>query len=77
MDIQMPLMNGYEAARAMRSCNHSRAKTVPIIAMTANVLSEDILASKNAGMDAHIAKPLDLVRLYQVLQEKMAPNERG
>lgn len=73
MDIRMPVMNGYEAARAIRACGHPRAKTIPIIAMTANVLSEDILASKNAGMDAHIAKPLDLVRLYRVLQEKMAP----
>lgn len=71
MDIQMPVMNGYEAARAIRSCSHSQAGSIPIIAMTANVFAEDILAARNAGMDDHIAKPLDLKLLYQVLQKYM------
>lgn len=74
MDIQMPLMNGYEATRKIRTCGHPQAKSILIIAMTANVFAEDILAAKNAGMDAHIAKPLDLVHLYQVLKEKEHPD---
>lgn len=73
MDIQMPVMNGYEAARAIRSCGHPQAKSIPIVAMTANVFAEDILAAKNAGMDAHIPKPIDLVHLYQVLKGRMDP----
>ena len=71
MDIQMPVMNGYEATRAIRACRHPQAKTIPIIAMTANVFAEDVLSAKNAGMDAHIGKPIELPRLYQVLMEKM------
>ncbi|WP_050696922.1 hybrid sensor histidine kinase/response regulator [Anaeromassilibacillus senegalensis] len=73
MDIQMPVMNGYEAAREIRACGHPQAKRILIVAMTANVFAEDVLAAKNAGMDAHVAKPIDLARLYQVLNEKMAP----
>lgn len=69
MDIQMPVMNGYEAARAIRSGTHSQGKTIPIIAMTAYVFAEDVLAAKNAGMDAHVPKPLELKRLYQALME--------
>lgn len=71
MDIQMPLMNGYEATMAIRSSSHSQAKTIPIIAMTANVLAEDILAARNAGMDAHIPKPLNPEQVCQVLKERM------
>lgn len=72
MDIQMPVMNGYEAARAIRACGHPQAEYIPIIAMTANVFAEDVLAAKSAGMDAHIAKPIDMRLLYQALREKMA-----
>lgn len=72
MDIQMPVMNGYEAARAIRACGHSQAQCIPIIAMTANVFAEDVLAAKNAGMDAHIAKPIDMRLLYQALNAKLA-----
>ena len=71
MDIQMPVMNGYEAAGRIRTCGHPQAKSIPIIAMTANVFAEDVLAARNAGMDAHIAKPIDLTKLYQALKEKM------
>lgn len=71
MDIQMPVMNGYEAAGRIRACGHPQAKSIPIIAMTANVFAEDVLAARNAGMDAHIAKPIDLTKLYQALKEKM------
>ncbi len=69
MDIQMPVMNGYESARAIRNSAHPDAKTIPIIAMTANAFSEDINASMNAGMDAHIAKPMDMEKLEEVYKE--------
>lgn len=74
MDIQMPVMDGYEATREIRACGHPQAGNILIIAMTANVFAEDVLAAKNAGMDAHIAKPLDLTHLYQVLKEKVRPD---
>ncbi len=60
LDIQMPVMNGYEAARAIRGMKRADAGIVPIIAMTANAFAEDIQASIDAGMDAHVAKPIDL-----------------
>ncbi len=60
MDVQMPVMNGYEAARAIRTSSHERAASVPIIAMTANAFSEDIQASLAAGMNAHVSKPIDM-----------------
>ncbi len=69
MDIQMPVMNGYDAARAIRASTHPDAKTIPIIAMTANAFSEDINNSLNAGMDAHIAKPMDMEKLESVYRE--------
>ena len=60
MDIQMPRMNGYDAARAIRASERKYCKRVPIIAMTANAFAEDIQAAKTAGMNEHIAKPIDL-----------------
>ncbi len=60
MDIQMPVMDGYEATKAIRESSHPDAKTIPIIALSANVYSEDIKKSKDAGMDDHISKPLDI-----------------
>uniref|UniRef100_UPI00140D0069 ATP-binding protein n=1 Tax=Enterocloster aldenensis TaxID=358742 RepID=UPI00140D0069 len=77
MDIQMPVMNGHEAARAIRACGHPQAQCIPIIAMTANVFTEDVLAAKNAGMDAHIAKPIDMGLLYQALNAKMASDPQA
>lgn len=68
MDIQMPVMNGYEAARAIRSSMHPQAGRIPIVAMTANVFAEDIAAAKEAGMNDHIPKPVDLQLLYQALK---------
>lgn len=62
-----------EADKAIPASGHPRTKSIPIIAMAANVLMKGILTSKSAGMDTYIAKPLDLVRLYQALVEKMAP----
>ena len=68
MDIQMPIMNGYEATAAIRALAGSRGK-VPIIAMTANAFAEDVQLAKNTGMNEHIAKPLDLSKLNDVLKQ--------
>ena len=69
MDIQMPLMNGYEAAAAIRSMENKKKKDLPIIAMTANAFAEDVVMAKNAGMNEHIAKPLDLQKLALAMKE--------
>ena len=68
MDIQMPIMNGYEATAAIRSLPGARGK-VPIIAMTANAFAEDVQLAKNTGMNEHIAKPLDMNKLNDVLRQ--------
>lgn len=69
MDVQMQVMNGYEATRLIRSCSHPRAKTIPIIAMTANAFAEDVQNALDAGMDAHMAKPVDMKRLEEMVGE--------
>ena len=69
MDIQMPVMDGYEATRAIRQIPHPRAKSVPIIAMTANVFKEDVEACLAAGMDAHLGKPLDFARMFEIFAQ--------
>ena len=69
MDIQMPVFDGYEASRRIRSADHPAAKTVPIVATSANVFPEDILASRAAGMNAHIGKPINLNELKKVVEE--------
>ena len=68
MDVQMPIMNGYEATRAIRSSDHPLAKSVPIIAMTANAFSEDIQNALSSGMNAHLAKPLDMKKLEVIVK---------
>ena len=67
MDIMMPVMNGYEATRAIRRSSHELAKKIPIIAMTANAFVEDAARCREAGMDAHVAKPLDINRIITVI----------
>ncbi len=67
MDVQMPVMNGYDATMAIRAMNSNYAQKVPIVAMTANTFAEDIAAAKAAGMNDHIAKPLEFERISQVL----------
>lgn len=69
MDMQMPVMNGIEAAKTIRAGDHPRSKIIPILAMTANSYSEDISACLDAGMNAHIAKPIDTNILYQTLKD--------
>ena len=68
MDVQMPVMNGYDAARAIRRSLHKQAGTIPIIAMTANAFSEDIRHSLTAGMNAHISKPVDMMLLEKTIR---------
>ncbi|MCI8814819.1 MAG: response regulator [Lachnospiraceae bacterium] len=67
MDVQMPVMNGYEATKAIRSMRRKDAKTLPIIAMTANAMEEDKEAALKSGMNAHVAKPLDMELLMKTL----------
>ena len=67
MDIMMPVMNGYEAAKMIRSLDREDAKAIPIIAMTANAFTEDRLRAKEAGMDEHVAKPVDVELLIKVI----------
>ena len=71
MDIMMPVMNGYEAARMIRSLDREDAKAIPIIAMTANAFTEDRLKAKEAGMDEHVAKPVDVELLIKVIHKLM------
>ena len=67
MDIMMPVMNGYEAAKMIRSMDREDAKAIPIIAMTANAFAEDRIRAKEAGMDEHVAKPVDVELLIKVI----------
>ena len=67
MDIQMPIMNGYEAAREIRKLDNKRLASVPIIAMTANAFSEDVKNALDSGMNGHIAKPIDVPKMMETL----------
>lgn len=77
MDIMMPLLNGYEASERIRSMMREDAKTIPIIAMTANAFTDDVLRAKEAGMDRHLAKPIDIKLLVKVLSELVEKRRRG
>lgn len=68
MDVQMPVMNGYEATAAIRACNHPRAKTIHIIAMTSDAFVEDIQKAMDAGMNDHVSKSVDLKRLEEAVR---------
>lgn len=69
MDVQMPVMNGYDATRTIRNMDHPMAQKIPIIAMTANAFAEDIRDAVNSGMDAHVAKPINMTVLEQTVRE--------
>ena len=69
MDIMMPVMNGYEATKIIRSLDREDAKVIPIIAMTANAFTEDRIRAKEAGMDEHVAKPVDVELLLKVIHK--------
>ena len=81
MDVQMPVMNGYEATKAIRRSPHELAKTIPIIAMTANAFSEDIQHSLAAGMNAHVSKPIEMKVLEKTIRSIKSgggvPNRRS
>ncbi len=68
MDVQMPVMDGYEATRQIRASQHPQAKDIPIIATTANAFSEDVTTAFACGMNGHIAKPIDYKKLYKVFE---------
>ena len=72
MDIMMPVMDGYTASKKIRSLPRPDAKTIPIIALTANAFAEDIEKSAQAGMDAHITKPIDMEKLRTCMMELLA-----
>ena len=74
MDVMMPRMNGLDAARTIREMKRRDAKRVPIIAMSANAFAEDIINSRLAGMNAHLAKPLDAEKMIVALKQCMADN---
>ena len=67
MDVMMPVMDGYEATRRIRSLNRLDAKTIPIVAMTANAFAEDVEESRSAGMNEHISKPLDIGKVKMTI----------
>ena len=69
LDVMMPVMNGYEAAKRIRSLDREDAKTIPIIAMTANAFTEDRIRAKEAGMNEHIAKPVDAKLLVKIIHK--------
>jgi CheY-like chemotaxis protein len=67
MDVMMPVMNGYDATRAIRNSSHPQAGSIPIIAMTANAYRQDVEMAMEAGMNAHVAKPINVKMLLSVL----------
>ena len=77
MDIMMPVMNGYEATKMIRSLDREDAKEIPIIAMTANAFTEDRIRAKEAGMDEHIAKPVDVELLIKLIHKLVEYNGYG
>lgn len=69
MDLQMPVMDGYEASREIRGSGHPQAESIPIIALTANAFAEDIAKTLAAGMNDHVSKPIDFKRLLYLLDK--------
>ena len=76
IDIQMPEMNGLEAASSIRALKHPDAERIPIIAMTANTFKEDVESALNAGMTGFVSKPIDVAYLYQELNSVLANSKR-
>ena len=71
MDLQMPVMDGCTAARMIRASSHPQARTIPIIALTANAFAEDVAKALTSGMNYHIAKPIDFHQLFHALKQFM------
>ena len=72
MDIKMPIMDGYEATRVIRSMNRRDVRTIPIVAMTANAFEEDVRTALRMGMNAHVSKPIDTGMLNQLLAQYLS-----
>ena len=77
MDVQMPVMNGYDASRAIRSLNREDAKEILIVAMTANAFTEDVKDALDAGMNVHVAKPIDLELLKKTVSQWIGRKEES
>ena len=77
MDVQMPVMNGYEATRQIRAGSHPGAKTIPIAAMTANTFAEDVRDAMDAGMDGHLAKPIDMDAVRELVGRLLSQADRN
>lgn len=75
MDVQMPVMNGYDATRRIRSSSHPEAKTIPIVAMTANTFAEDVRNALDAGMNEHLAKPIDMDTMRELISRLIGNNK--
>ncbi len=75
MDVQMPVMNGYEATRRIRACSHPEAKTIPIAAMTANTFAEDVRDAMESGMDGHLAKPINMDAVRELVGRLLSRKE--
>ena len=75
MEMQMPVMDGCEAAKQIRALKRPDAQSIPIIAVTANAFAEDIAATEDAGMNAHISKPIDFPLLYKTLEKLMGSSD--
>ena len=75
MDVQMPVMNGYDATRAIRALEREDAREIPIIAMTANAFAEDEREALAAGMNVHMAKPIDMELLKQIVSQYVERKE--
>ena len=73
MDMRMPEMDGIEASRAIRAMDREDAKTIPIIALTANAFDEDVQRSLQAGLNAHLTKPVDADQLFETLESLIEP----
>ena len=73
MDIQMPVMDGYQAARRIRAMDRPDAQSVWIVAMTANAFVEDVRLSREAGMNEHVSKPVDLDHIQELLSRRLKP----
>ena len=76
MDVQIPIMNGYDASRKIRALERADAKTIQIIAMTANAFTEDVIDALEAGMDVHIAKPIDMALLQKTVSQYVIINKQ-
>ena len=77
LDVQMPVLDGHGAARAIRACPRPDAARIPIFAMTANAFAEDVAAAKAAGMNEHVAKPIDAEALYALLDAYFRRDKEG